>query len=70
MKAIMKDLIGKVLGKKITLEMAQKCKHIIPLEKITIRKEKWIYRRTFSPSKNTFTFLLIITRIWALICTK
>jgi ribosomal protein S3AE len=44
MKAIMKDLVGKVLGKEITLEMAQKCKHIIPLEKITIRKVKSIKR--------------------------
>ena len=40
----LKDLVGKVLGKELTDEMAQKCKHIFPLENITIRKVKSIKR--------------------------
>ena len=40
----LKDLVGKVLGEELTNEMAQKCKHIFPLENITIRKVKSIKR--------------------------
>ena len=40
----LKDLVNKVLGKELTDEMAQKCKHIFPLENITIRKVKSIKR--------------------------
>ena len=40
----LKDLVGEVLGKELTDEMAQKCKHIFPLEKIAIRKVKSIKR--------------------------
>ena len=40
----LKDLVGKVLGKEITDEMAKQCKHIFPLENITIRKVKSIKR--------------------------
>ena len=40
----LKDLVGKVLGKELTDEMAQKCKHIFPLENVTIRKVKSIKR--------------------------
>ena len=40
----LKDLVGKVLGNELTDEMAKKCKHIFPLENITIRKVKSIKR--------------------------
>ena len=40
----LKDLVGKVLSKELTDEMAQKCKHIFPLENVTIRKVKSIKR--------------------------
>ena len=40
----LKELVNKVLGKQLTDEMAQKCKHIFPLENITIRKVKSIKR--------------------------
>ena len=40
----LKDLVGKILGKELTDEMAKKCKHIFPLENITIRKVKSIKR--------------------------
>ncbi len=40
----MKELVSKVLGNDITDEMAKKCKHIFPLENITIRKVKSIKR--------------------------
>ena len=40
----LKELVGKVLGKELTDEMTQKCKHIFPLENITIRKVKSIKR--------------------------
>ena len=40
----LKDLVGKVLGKELTNEMTQKCKHIFPLENVTIRKVKSIKR--------------------------
>ena len=40
----LKELVNKVLGKELTNEMAQKCKHIFPLENITIRKVKSIKR--------------------------
>ena len=40
----LKDLVGKVLGNELTDEMAQKCKHIFPLENVTIRKVKSIKR--------------------------
>ena len=40
----LKDLVGKVLGEELTNEMAQKCKHIFPLENVTIRKVKSIKR--------------------------
>ena len=40
----LKDLVGKVLGNELTEEMAQKCKHIFPLENVTIRKVKSIKR--------------------------
>jgi len=40
----LKDLVGKVLGKEITDEMIKKCKHIFPLENVTIRKVKSIKR--------------------------
>ena len=40
----LRDLVGKVLGKELTDEMTQKCKHIFPLENITIRKVKSIKR--------------------------
>ena len=40
----LKELVGKVLGNEITDEMAKKCKHIFPLENITIRKVKSIKR--------------------------
>ena len=40
----LKELVGKVLGKELTDEMAQKCKHIFPLENVTIRKVKSIKR--------------------------
>ena len=40
----LKDLVGKVLGNKLTDEMTKKCKHIFPLENVTIRKVKSIKR--------------------------
>ena len=40
----LKDLVGKVLGNKLTEEMTKKCKHIFPLENVTIRKVKSIKR--------------------------
>ena len=40
----LKDLVSKILGKELTDEMAAKCKHIFPLENITIRKVKSIKR--------------------------
>ena len=40
----LKDLVGKVLGKDLTDEMTKKCKHIFPLENVTIRKVKSIKR--------------------------
>ena len=40
----LKDLVGKVLGKELPEEMLQKCKHIFPLENVTIRKVKSIKR--------------------------
>ena len=40
----MKELVYKILGDKITKEMNEKCKHIFPLENITIRKVKSIKR--------------------------
>ena len=40
----LKELVGKVLGKELTDEMTKKCKHIFPLENITIRKVKSIKR--------------------------
>ena len=40
----LKELVNKVLGKQLTDEMAQKCKHIFPLENITIKKVKSIKR--------------------------
>ena len=40
----LKDLVGKVLGNKLTEDMTKKCKHIFPLENVTIRKVKSIKR--------------------------
>ena len=40
----LKDLVGKVLGRELTDEMTKKCKHIFPLENVTIRKVKSIKR--------------------------
>ena len=43
-KSTLKDLVGVVLGKDVTEEMQKKCKHIFPLENVTIRKVKSIKR--------------------------
>ena len=40
----LKELVGKVLGNELPEEMIQKCKHIFPLENVTIRKVKSIKR--------------------------
>ena len=40
----LKELVGKVLGKKLTEDMTKKCLHIFPLENVTIRKVKSIKR--------------------------
>ena len=40
----LKDLVGQVLGNELPEEMMQKCKHIFPLENVTIRKVKSIKR--------------------------
>jgi small subunit ribosomal protein S3Ae len=40
----LKELVNKVLGNELTDEMAKKCKHIFPLENVTIRKVKSIKR--------------------------
>ena len=49
----LKDLVGQVLGNELTDEMAKKCKHIFPLENVTIRKVKSIKR----PNIALFCFL-------------
>ena len=36
----LEELVGKVLGNELPDEIAKKCKHIFPLENVTIRKVK------------------------------
>ena len=40
----LKELVGKILGKELTDDIVKKCKHIFPLENVTIRKVKSIKR--------------------------
>ena len=40
----LKELVGKVLGNELIDEITKKCKHIFPLESVTIRKVKSIKR--------------------------
>ena len=40
----LKDLVGKILGNELTDDIVKKCKHIFPLESVTIRKVKSIKR--------------------------
>ena len=47
MKSTLKELVNKVLGSGITMEMESKCKKIFPIENCTIRKIKTVKRPRF-----------------------
>lgn len=46
-KSTLKELVNKLLGDNLTLEMTKKCKKIFPIENCTIRKVKTIKRPRF-----------------------
>ena len=46
-KSTLKELVNKVLGSGITMEMESKCKKIFPIENCTIRKIKTVKRPRF-----------------------
>ena len=46
-KSTLKELVNKVLGSGITMEMESKCKKIYPIENCTIRKIKTVKRPRF-----------------------
>ena len=46
-KSTLKELVKKILGDTLTLEMTQKAKKIFPIENCTIRKVKTVKRPRF-----------------------
>ena len=46
-RSTLKELVGKILGDKLPLDMEQKCKKIFPIENCIIRKVKTIKRPRF-----------------------
>ena len=46
-RSTLKELVGKILGDKLPLDMEQKCRKIFPIENCIIRKVKTIKRPRF-----------------------